>query len=81
MKKRIIAAAAALILIAGIMFPAFASPTQIELGVEVTATAAYIVNEDTGRVIYEKNADKRIAPASTTKIMSAALAMTMWLLH
>ncbi len=77
MKKRIIAAAAALILIAGMMFPAFASPTQIELGVEVTATAAYIVNEDTGRVIYEKNADKRIAPASTTKIMSAALAMTM----
>ena len=77
MKKRIIAAVAVLILMTGTVFPVFASPTRIELGVELTATAAIIVNEDTGRVIYEKNADKRIAPASTTKIMSAALAMTM----
>ena len=62
---------------AGAVLPVNASPTRIELGVEVTAEAAYIVNDDTGRVVYQKNADRRMYPASTTKIMSAALAMTM----
>ena len=77
MKKKIIAVLTLLLIMAAAVFPAAASPTQIELGVEVTADAAYIVNEDTGRVVYEKNADKRMYPASTTKIMSAALAMSM----
>ena len=77
MKKRIIAAAAVLLIMAGAVLPVSASPTRVELGVEVTAEAAYIVNEDTGRVVYQKNADRKMYPASTTKIMSAALAITM----
>lgn len=77
MKRRIVAAAAVLLIMAGAVLPVNASPTRIELGVEVTAEAAYIVNDDTGRVVYQKNADRRMYPASTTKIMSAALAMTM----
>ncbi|MBR5045618.1 MAG: D-alanyl-D-alanine carboxypeptidase, partial [Oscillospiraceae bacterium] len=77
MKKKIIAISALLIIIIGSVSPAFAAPTNIELGVEVTAEAAYVVNEDTGRVVYQKNADKKMYPASTTKIMSAALAMSM----
>ena len=77
MKKRIIALTALLIIIAGTLSPAFAAPTLIDLGVEVTAEAAYVVNEDTGRVVYQKNADRKMYPASTTKIMSAALAMSM----
>lgn len=77
MKRRIVAAVAVLLIMAGAVLPVNASPTRIELGVEVTAEAAYIVNDDTGRVVYQKNADRRMYPASTTKIMSAALAMTM----
>ena len=77
MKKKIIALSALLIVFAATVSAAYAAPTKIELGVEVTAEAAYVVNEDTGRVVYQKNADKKMYPASTTKIMSAALAMSM----
>ncbi|MBP0968868.1 MAG: D-alanyl-D-alanine carboxypeptidase [Oscillospiraceae bacterium] len=77
MKKRLIAAAAVFIMMAEAVLPVFASATDIELGVEVTAEAAYIVNDDTGRVVFQKNADRKMYPASITKIMSAALAMTM----
>lgn len=37
--------------------------------------AAYLVNLDTGDVVYEKNADKKRAPASLTKMMTALLLM------
>jgi D-alanyl-D-alanine carboxypeptidase (penicillin-binding protein 5/6) len=42
---------------------------------ELRAEAAYFVSLDTDEVIYQKNADKRMMPASTTKIMTAALVM------
>lgn len=42
---------------------------------EVYAEAALLVNPDTGKVIYEKNADKKMYPASTTKIMTAYLVL------
>ena len=54
-----------------------ASATEISLGVDVTAEAAYIVNTNTGRVVYQKNATKQMYPASCTKIMTAALALEM----
>ena len=53
------------------------SATIVDLGVDCTAEAAYVVNTDTGRVIYEKNATKKMYPASTTKIMACALAMEL----
>ena len=43
----------------------------------LTGSACYLVNLDTGRVVYSKNASDRLAPASTTKIMTAALALTL----
>ena len=58
-------------------FSCFASATDIDFGVEITAEACYIVNWDTGRVVYQKNANKMMYPASCTKIMTAALAMEM----
>lgn len=39
------------------------------------ARAAILVNLDSGRVLYEKNADAAIPPASLTKIMTMYLAM------
>lgn len=41
---------------------------------EVTAEAAYLVNLNTGDVIFEKNADKKMYPASLTKLMTSILA-------
>lgn len=41
----------------------------------VTAESAILMDADTGQVLYEKNADKRLAPASMTKLMTLILAV------
>lgn len=41
----------------------------------IDATAALLINPDTGMVLYEKNADEKRYPASTTKIMTALLVL------
>ncbi len=41
----------------------------------ITAKAAVVVDGDTGRVLYDLNANERRRPASTTKIMTAILAI------
>lgn len=41
----------------------------------VTAEAALLVSPDSGMVLYEKNADERRYPASTTKIMTALIVL------
>lgn len=42
---------------------------------QVGARAAVLIETETGRVLFEKNADERLAIASTTKIMTALLAI------
>lgn len=42
---------------------------------DMTAQAAILIDATTGRVLYEKNADKKELPASTTKMMTAILAL------
>ncbi|WP_312641595.1 D-alanyl-D-alanine carboxypeptidase family protein [Hydrogenoanaerobacterium sp.] len=44
---------------------------------DITAEAAYLVNLNTGDVIYEKNADKKMYPASLTKLMTCILAFEL----
>ena len=75
--KRIIALAAALLILAALAVPAFAAGSDIDFGVELSASSAYIVNANTGRVVYAKNENERMAPASCTKIMTCALAMEL----
>ena len=41
------------------------------------ARAAILINMDTGKVLFEKNADMSIPPASLTKVMSMFLTMTL----
>ena len=43
----------------------------------LTATAAILIEQDTGEVVFEKNADERMYPASTTKILTVWLALMM----
>ncbi len=42
---------------------------------EVLSKSAIMVQEGTGRIMYEKNADAKVYPASTTKVMTAILAI------
>ena len=50
-------------------------PTAFAAGVQVAAPAAILVDGESGLVLFEKNADKKMYPASTTKIMTAILAL------
>lgn len=38
-----------------------------------TCRSVYLINDDTGKVIYEKNQDQKVYPASITKLMTAVL--------
>lgn len=42
---------------------------------QISAGQAILMDGDTGKVLYEKNADERAYPASTTKIMTALLVL------
>lgn len=44
-------------------------------GPDIQAEAAFLISPDASKILYEKNADKRMFPASTTKIMTAYLAL------
>ena len=49
-------------------------PTVAE-AVEVSATAAVLLDADTGQLLYEKNGDEQMLIASTTKLMTALVAL------
>ena len=51
-------------------------PELLEAG-HLNAVSAILIEADTGEVIYEKNPDAMMYPASTTKIMTIWLALTM----
>lgn len=71
----------ALLICAAMLFavPAcvFAAGSDINMDVELSAASAYIVNADTGRVVYAKNENERRAPASCTKIMTVGLVLEL----
>ena len=54
-----------------------ASDLDFTKELKLFAASTYLVNLDTGRVIYQNNQSARTSPASTTKIMSAALALSL----
>lgn len=45
------------------------------LAFEVEAAAAILIDANTGRVLYEQNAHESLAPASTTKILTALITL------
>ena len=54
-------------------FPAFVRAEQAALTVE--APSAILIEKTTGKVLFEKNADEKMRPASVTKIMTLILIM------
>lgn len=52
-----------------------AAPAASEQDISLYATAAVLMDADTGRVLYGKNADRPMAMASTTKILTCILVL------
>jgi len=59
------------------LYPAVARPAEYDApgAPAITADAAVLMDACTGQILYDKNAGQRRAPASTTKIMTAILAL------
>ena len=51
------------------------------LAVETSAASAILMDADSGRVLYERNADRKMLIASTTKILTALVAIEEGDLH
>lgn len=60
-----------ILLILCIFFPCFTENAQCAVGVK----AALLVNMDTGKILYERNMNTAVAPASLTKLMTMFLTM------
>lgn len=68
MARRILAALWAAISLIGCL-------TAVTEAVEVSAAAAVLMDADSGRLLYDKNGEKRMLIASTTKLMTALVAL------
>ena len=66
--KKIISIALILILVFG-----YSPPAKAEI-VNIAGEAAVLMEENTHEVLFEKNSNARMYPASTTKIMTALIA-------
>ncbi len=68
------------IFIAVVIFLQFTIPVQVfadeeKKEIEITAVSAILIDRETGRVLYEKNADQKNYPASMTKVLTSLLCM------
>ena len=52
-----------------------AAPVIASLGDSLPAKSAILLEQQTGKVLYEQNADEQLPPASVTKIMTLLLVM------
>lgn len=77
MGMRCLVCAVAVSAAAGMFRAAAAVAAAVPEPPHVTADAAVLVDATTGRVLYEKNAHRERDPASTTKVMTALLALEM----
>lgn len=53
----------------------FCFATTENNSVQIDAPVALLMDANTGKILYEKNAYEKMYPASTTKIMTAILAL------
>ena len=62
-----------IILLFVFLFPSFVSADTEDL--ELNSKAVFLMDNESNKVLYEKNANERMYPASTTKILTAILAL------
>ena len=63
----------AFLIISLLLTPIFTVSAYEPSGISISANAAMLVSLDTDEVLYEKNADQKVYPASITKIMTTLL--------
>ncbi len=73
--KKLTAALTALLMICMVLVPNVHAETDPALGFEISSDAVYMVNNESGIVVYEKNADQKFDPASLTTVMTAIIAL------
>ncbi|WP_010284386.1 D-alanyl-D-alanine carboxypeptidase family protein [Bacillus timonensis] len=56
-------------------FSPFASAKESTVDLASNAKSAILIERDTGKILYEKNSDEKLPPASMTKIMTMLLIM------
>ena len=71
--KRILSFFLTIVLLFSLLMPQAYAASDILSGMKVKAKAALLVNLDTDTVLYQQDADKKIYPASITKVMTALL--------
>ncbi|MBQ3553468.1 MAG: D-alanyl-D-alanine carboxypeptidase [Clostridia bacterium] len=71
--KKLVCFICASILVFGLCVPAMADP--VSEGLDIKASSAILMDAKSGRVLYEKDADAKRYPASTTKVLTALLAV------
>lgn len=74
MKKKLFPLFAFLMTIFIVCSPVPASAATFNIDFELNSQAVQLINLDTGTVVFEKNSDKRMEPASVTKIMTFIVA-------
>lgn len=79
MKKQYISLFLCFLLVAVIYFSSFIIPKQVQAvsstGIELNAKSAIVIESESGRILTEKNKDMQLPMASTTKIMTALVAL------
>lgn len=73
--KKFLSFAVAIVLLLGILRYNFVYASEEKYGFDVEAKSAILMDYNTGTVLYEKNADEALPPASVTKIMTLLLIM------
>ena len=73
--KKITALLLALFFAITVFVPTVSAETDPELGFEISSEAVYMVNNESGIVVYQKNADTKLDPASLTTVMTAIIAI------
>lgn len=72
--RKVLSSIVSILLIIGLLAPSVnAAEKQVKLA--ENATSAIIIERDTGEIIFEKNKDEKLPPASMTKIMTMLLIM------
>ncbi len=72
MLKKIFSVIFSVFLLVGILSPLTVGAYEVT-EFEITAKAGALISLDTGEFLYEKNIDKKVYPASITKIMTAVI--------
>ncbi len=73
MLKKIFFSLSAFFLVLTYLFPGLRTAAYEPTGVDISASAAMLLSLDTDEVLYGLNTDKKVYPASITKIMTATV--------